>query len=475
MCKSVDKDYKIFMEVVVPMFRKFKWYTRSTIKAKLLLSFLITAAFAVAAGLVGILSILRQGGDVLTPVIVIAALLAAVVVLSIHYALSLNKSLRYGLDGMTIGLDKLADFDLAYFNNDLVLSPGSKDEVTILGYAFFKLLANMREKVKNIKQVAAGDLTTKIQIISEKDLLGNTLSELVGNMHRIVSAISATADQVTSGSRMVSDSSMALSQGATEQASSVQELTASLAEVSAKTALSARNAEQADEFAQNARKNAVLGNAQMKEMLGAMDEINISSSNIGKIIKVIDDIAFQTNILALNAAVEAARAGQHGKGFAVVAEEVRSLAARSASAAKETTELIEGSVRKVDAGTKIANNTADALNQIVSQIEKAAGLVQSISESSKEQATAINEISNGISLVSQVVQTNAATAEESAAASEELSSQAEQLKVAVAEFTLYTSSGQKVNSGAVGRAVTKKLPSNTKAGISLENSDFGKY
>jgi chemotaxis methyl-accepting protein methylase len=221
-----------------------------------------------------------------------------------------------------------------------------------------------------------------------------------------------------------------------EQASSIEELTASLEEISSQTKLNADNAGTANRLADEARTDAAQGNVHMKEMLKAMEEINESSSNISKIIKVIDDIAFQTNILALNAAVEAARAGQHGKGFAVVAEEVRNLAARSADAAKETTDLIEGSIKKTEDGTKIANDTANALAKIVDEVEKVAALVNDIANASNEQAAGINQINQGIMQVSDVVQNNSATSEESAAASEELSGHANLLKEMVGKYKL---------------------------------------
>lgn len=287
-------------------------------------------------------------------------------------------------------------------------------------------------------KVASGNLDVEISVDSRDEIgaLAQAFARMTANTNEALSNINSAAEQVAAGSKQVSDSSMALSQGATEQASSIEELTASLEEISSQTELNAENANQANELAVNVENDAQRGNTQMKEMLNAMQEINTSSANISKIIKVIDEIAFQTNILALNAAVEAARAGQHGKGFAVVAEEVRNLAARSANAAKETTDMIESSIQKVEDGTEIANETAGALNEIVELISKAAAIINDIAIASNEQATAIGQINQGIMQVSQVVQTNSATSEEGAAASEELSSQAELLKNAVGKFRL---------------------------------------
>ncbi|OFV69758.1 methyl-accepting chemotaxis protein [Acetobacterium wieringae] len=289
-----------------------------------------------------------------------------------------------------------------------------------------------------LKEVGSGNLDLEItdDYLGDFQAIKSALNGITTTLSQTMSDINEAAGQVEAGAIQISDGGQALSQGTTEQASSIQELTASIEEVASETKRNAQNANNANELATEVKTNAEVGNTQMAEMVAAMVEINEASSNISKIIKVIDDIAFQTNILALNAAVEAARAGQHGKGFAVVAEEVRTLAARSAEAAKETTALIEGSITKTEAGSKIAGQTADSLKEILNQIEKVTGLVGDIARASNDQASEIAQINQGIEQVSQVVQTNSATAEQSAAASEELSGQAEILKQMVGAFRL---------------------------------------
>ena len=365
------------------------------------------------------------------------AIIILVLILSVIIGLAISKLAINPTIKITKAAEKLASGDL---NTNIEIK--SQNEIGAMAAALNSAIGLFKSIIKDVdtvmQELSAGNLlvTTSSNYIGDFNSIQLSINMLAEKLSEVMGSIINAAAQVASGASLVSDSSIQLSQGSTEQASSVEELNAALEQVAEQTSSNATKARAANDLTVQVKNDAEKGNEQMSEMVKAMGDISVSSANIKKIIKVIDDIAFQTNILALNAAVEAARAGQHGKGFAVVAEEVRNLAGRSAQAAKETTEMIEGSINKVEAGTKIANETAGALEKIVEEVAKAAKLIDEITSASQEQAESIDEIGHGVSQVSEVVQNNAATAEESASTSEELSAQAALLEETISMFKL---------------------------------------
>lgn len=301
----------------------------------------------------------------------------------------------------------------------------------------------MGEISSAMKQLASGDLNVKKRdtFVGDFGPVQEAIRMLVNSLNDTLSQIGQSADQVSSGAEQVSGGAQALSQGTTEQASSIEELAATITEMSEQIQKNAQSAQQARQTVDGVGSKLLESNQQMKTMTKAMDEISNSSGEIGKIIKTIEDIAFQTNILALNAAVEAARAGEAGKGFAVVADEVRSLASKSSEASKSTAVLIENSLKAVENGTHIADETAQSLLSVVEGTNEITEQINQIAGASEDQAKGAAQVQLGIDQISNVVQTNSATAEESAAASEELSGQAQILNQLVSKFKLKNSDG----------------------------------
>jgi methyl-accepting chemotaxis protein len=311
------------------------------------------------------------------------------------------------------------------------------DEIGMLGSAMDELNTNFETVLlPTLNRLADGDITFNPVPRDDNDGTRIALKKVSDNLNNTMHKINAASSQISSASSQVSDSSQALSQGATESAASLEEISSSLNQMSSQTKLNADNASQVNTLSTEAKHATEQGKEMMKRMVSAMDDISEAGQSINKIIKVIDEIAFQTNLLALNAAVEAARAGQHGKGFAVVAEEVRNLAARSAKAASETAELIEGSVGKTENGADIASKTAEALESIYGGVSKVSDLAEEIAAASNEQAEGIGQINEGLGQIDKVIQQNTATAEESASSAEELSSQAAELLSMLKNFKL---------------------------------------
>ena len=328
--------------------------------------------------------------------------------------------------------------------------------------AFVMRVIDVAEKLETF---ASGDLSREVELLSDSDTIGKAMVRMTDNLNDMFGEIQASTAQVATGSKQIAEGSQTLARGSTEQASSVQQLSSIIGDVAQKTKDNADKAEKAAMLANDIKGSAEKGSRQMDDMMNAVKDINASSQNISKVIKSIDDIAFQTNILALNAAVEAARAGQHGKGFAVVAEEVRNLAAKSAEAAKDTESLIADSMEKAELGSRIADDTAASLAEIVSGIDESNRLVNEIAQSSEEQSSGIAQVNSGIDQVAQVVQQNSATAQQSASASQEMSGQSMILEELISRFKLKNTKG-------IGR---RGLPSHALQGSPASDEAFGQY
>jgi len=401
-------------------------------------------------------------------------------------AIAISLVLAFYISGLiSRPLNQLAAFmQKAGATGDITLSPEDgenigrmaqiKDEIghAINGCAAF--VGHVTNIAGKLELIAGGDLSTDVKLLSDSDTMGKSVKQMIDNLGSMFVEINDASAQVSSGSKQVADGAQALAQGSTEQAASIQQLSSSIAEIAGKTRANATTADKTSKMSETIKHIAEKGSRQMNDMITAVEEINEASKGISKIIKTIDDIAFQTNILALNAAVEAARAGQHGKGFAVVAEEVRNLASKSAEAARDTGAMIQDSMAKAEQGAQIAGETASSLKEIVSGVNESSQLIGEIARASEEQSLGIQQINVGIDQVAQVVQQNSATAEESAAISEEMSGQSDMLRQLIAQFRL--------KEGARGLPPTERparkrvaVPERAEYSRADNGSGFGKY
>lgn len=376
---------------------------------------------------------------VISIMIVIAIVVIALAV-AVFLALRLANKIARPIRLCTDRIDLLAQGDLS----SPVPEIHTQDETGILAEKTRSIVETLHSIIEDerflLREMAAGNFRVSIQrpeiYVGEFQEVSRSIDNITGEMNRVLAQIHDSAEQITAGAEQVSAGAQSLSQGSTEQASSVQELAASANEISEGINKNTEELSAVGTKAHQIADEAAESNERMQNMLHAMADINESSSEVRKIIKTIEDIAFQTNILSLNAAIEAARAGAAGKGFAVVADEVRNLAAKSADASKDTAALIEKTLHSVERGKAIADETASSLSKVLANVNAANDMMESVVQNSQSQAESVAQITQGLDQISSVVQTNSATAEESAAASEELSGQAEMMKEMIAKFKI---------------------------------------
>ena len=392
------------------------------------------------------------------------AYIVAVAAILVAVAMSwlLTRSVAGGITGIVGLFHKITgEGDVNVAIDDAYLS--RSDEIGDLARQAQAIIVDFRSVTEAGQMAARGDWTHTIKIKGNKDEMNKNLAVMFDQVNEVLQQVHNSVQQVSSGASQVAAASQSLAQGATESAASLEEITSSMTQMGSQTHQNAQNASEASHLSKDASSAANSGQTMMKQMISSMEQITKNSQDVQKVVKVIDDISFQTNLLALNAAVEAARAGAHGKGFAVVAEEVRNLAARSAKAAAETTQMIENNNRQVKDGAETAEKTAQMLDQIVTHVASTNNLINEIATASNEQAQGVSQVSQALSQIDAVTQQNSASAEETASVSSEMNSHVDKLLKVVQRFKLRNTSSPTRTTG-VPRS--ESMPSRSETSVS---------
>jgi Methyl-accepting chemotaxis protein len=370
-------------------------------------------------------------------IIIVALSIIFSLILSLFLAKYITRLISDPIDNMKMVAEEMSNGNL-----DVSININSNDEIGVLASSFSSMITTLKNYITEISTILGSISQGNFNIHPSENYSGNfieikdSLNYIVKSLSKMFLEIKDSTSQVNNGAYQISSTSQIISQGATEQANSIEELSISIEEINNQVHNTVTNADSTNLITMNLVRSIENSNSKMNDMLSAMNDIETSSNLIQNITKVITDIATETNLLALNAAIEAARAGEAGKGFAVVADEVRKLSFQSADAAKQTKLLIDGSMRAVEKGRSLANNTAKTLHELATSVNSVTGLISNITSTSKEQANSINEIHSSILKISNVVQSNSAIAEECAASSEELTAQAETLNMMIDKFEL---------------------------------------
>lgn len=420
---------------------------KKSVLSGMIVTIIIMVALLIASVAVSII-IELLGTEIISPVLSIVldiAFVVAAVIVAVIGLMSHAKALRNTIEQSNTCIERLAEGNIDWVVPEIPFKEYERFENDMT-----ELLKSTKIQADMARDMSKGDFTVDAHVRGEADELGMALRDLVDENNQVLSEVQEASMSFTEGAKEVSAASQALAQGSTEQASAVEEINASIKDIANKTTHNADDARQMETRVHEMLDDAKTGKVAVDGVNTSMNDITESSQNISKVIKTIDDIAFQTNILALNATVEAARAGVHGRGFAVVAEEVKNLAELSSNAAKETAELIQHAIDAANDGAKQVDAMTLAITKISDGIDEISGTVSEVATSSDEQATAIAQVKQAIGQISQVVQTDSATSEECAAAAETLSNHAQNLRDVIAGFKLKGSNNGGFGGGAGG-------------------------